>query len=185
MKLSAAFLTLIVILGCSTTDPADEPRRPSRGGGRGFERAGRQQSLPFASLPAYWWRSVGLGEGIDLTGQQISDLERAQSEHGEELERLQRDHVAAISDVRRQLAAEPFDEDATAAAAGRLRELQQTTFDRQVRLLVATRRTLSPRQWSRLQENIVEEEQPRMERQRRGGMGGGRPGGRRPGGRRP
>lgn len=177
MKTNALLISLLLI-GCSTAN-YDEP--PQRSGTR-RERPRPMMSGPLDMLPPpYWWRAVGLADGLNLSNEQVADLERVYPGDGDEAARLERDRMTAVRDIQRLLDSDrPSARDVTEAGQ-RLRALDDTLFERQLRMLVAVRQILSREQWERLQRNLDEERQPMRQREGRGGFGGGRRGGRRPG----
>ncbi len=128
--------------------------------------------------PAYFWRGVGLANGLDLTDAQVAELEKAYVTGQSETDALERDRAIAARDLRAILqAAHPSSADITAAGQ-RFRVLDDKVYEHQLRMLAAVREVLSREQWEQLQRNLTTDREPMRER---GGFGGGRRGGRRPG----
>ncbi len=134
--------------------------------------------------PADWWRQARIADAVKPTTDQMSALDKLQSEQGDEIARLQRDLGIAERDLRNALDTEKPTAEDIMAAGQRLRTLRDDVFARQLKYLAAQRTLLSRAQWDALQDAIREQ---RRERARenfggRGGRGGYPRGGRRPGG---
>jgi len=132
---------------------------------------------------ANWWHSPHISEAVNVTSEQMKQLDRLQSEQGDEIERLGRDLMVVSRDVRTAVNRR----DATAAdivAAGdRVAALRDQLFRRRVALLAAERALLTYEQWTTLQDQFEERTDRRREDRgpRMGGRGRGRGGvGRRP-----
>jgi len=181
MKRLFVFALLLTAAGCASSDyddrPQSQPRRPM---------ADVEQVRDGSMLlpPADWWRQAQIADAVKPTTDQMTALDKLQSEQGDEIARLQRDLGVAERDLRSALDQEKASSDEIIAAGQRLRALRDDVFGRQLKYLAAQRMVLSRAQWDALQDAI---RQQRRERVRdnfggRGGRGGYPRGGRRPGG---
>jgi Spy/CpxP family protein refolding chaperone len=184
MKRFAPLLALILVAACSSYD-GDQPtdRRPPRGnggyGGRGGAvratgSGGGTEMLPMP--PDDWWRDSQLATAVNLTGDQLTSLDKIAHDSSDEIARLERDIPIAARDLRTVLGAEkPAGDDITGAAT-RIRSLRDALFDRQAQLLAAERVLLTQQQWQTLEDRLQARRNERMDRGNgaypRGGMGG-------------
>ena len=183
-KLVTLFALPLLIAACSSSD-YDEPPQPRGRGGyggyggggegayntpRGGEAAGGGAGLNIVPLTD-WWHQPAIADPMKLTNDQFTALDKIASEHSDDIQRLDRDNGVALRDFRQVLDSnQPSTADVT-EAAGRVRALRNTLFDRQVDMLAAERAVLTQTQWQTL------EQQLRAARSQRG-EGQGRPGGR-------
>jgi len=134
-------------------------------------------------LPQDWWRDQSTQIAVNLTDDQIAQLEKIGRDQGEPITQLQRDSANAIREIRTALDANPAKSEDILAAGERVRNLRDTLFDRQVRMIASERVLLSSEQWQHLQNVIEQQRHQRMQQQNP--MGGGRGGHGGYGGRRP
>ena len=174
-RLALVSIAALLAFSCSSTD-TDEPAYgpPPRGDiVAARPMAGGLELLP----PAQWWHQPMIAEAVKLTGDQMASLDKI--DQSEEIERIDRDTVIAVRDLRQLLDSnQPAPEDIV-AAGGRLRGLRDTMFDRQVKQLADERAILTQQQWQTLQAQLQERRTRRNQDgnyPRRGGrgMGGGR-----------
>jgi hypothetical protein len=184
-------LTLLLVLlvaACSATnydddEPRSAPRRPMADDGGTAQVQGMSGlMLP----PADWWRQAEIADRVKPTADQVTALDKLQTDQGDEIEKLERDMSVAERDLRNVLESDKPASEAIVSAGQRIKTMRDDVFDRQLRLLAAERTILTREQWSSLQDAI---RMSRRERNRNGmgGRGGGRGaypgrGGRRPGG---
>jgi Spy/CpxP family protein refolding chaperone len=173
-------LALVVVVGCSSSDPYE--RRPQRMNRPALSQASDLDVVP----PPSWWRNYAIAEPLDLSNEQMQQLDRVASEFGEQdIRQLQRDTLTAVRDLRAVLDSDKPSSDDIVAAGQRVRSLRGEISDRQLKLLAAERQILTRDQWQKLQDQLREERMPRdrmtdYPRRGRGGFGGRGPG-RRPG----
>ena len=195
MKTAAALLLLLPLtfLACqSTDDEAPSPRGRGRGGygGNGDGDGGMMRARATTSgldllPPSDWWRDPQLANAVNLSTDQVAALEKISKDAGDEAEKLDRDAGVAVRDLRTMLESDKPAEGDIIAAGNRIREMRNSLFDRQLKMLAAERVVLTKQQWQTLQDQLQSQ---RMDR-RRGGDRGGYPGrggfpgrgGRRPG----
>jgi len=175
---------IVLIAACSASNYDDEPQTPSR-------RAMSDDTPPAQGIgalmlpPTDWWRQAEIADLVKPTADQVTALDKLQTDQGDEIAKLERDMSVAERDLRTVLESDKPTSDAITAAGQRIRTMRDDIFDRQLRLLAAERTILTREQWSSLQDAM---RMRRRDRSRdgyggRGGRGGypGR-GGRRPGG---
>lgn len=146
---------------------------PSRDGG-----SGDLELLPRAN----WWHETRLNERLDLSGEQMQQLDALQKEHGEQITRLQNDLRVVMRDLRTAIDRRDATANDILAAGDRLAALRDDLFRRQLSYLAAQRAVLTLEQWKSLQQQLDERDEERMAGPRggRGGPGPGGGGGRRP-----
>lgn len=177
-------IPLLLALACATNAPYDDPPPEPRGGMRMRGNFGGDDDL----LPeANWWHSPHLAETVNVSGEQIQQLDKLQTEQGDEIERLSRDVMVASRDIRNAVNQHDAVANDITAAGDRVASLRDQLFRRRIAMLAGERAILTYDQWTKLQQQFAEE---RMDRGRdRGngrGMGGRGRGGRGGiGGRRP
>ncbi len=179
-RLLAAAL-LLIAAGCASSDYDDQPQ-PSR---RPMEDVERVRDAAMLLPPADWWRQARLAEAVKPSAEQMTALDKLQSEQGDEISRLQRDLGVAERDLRNALDMEKPSAEDIMSAGQRLRVLRDDLFARQLKYLAAQRALLSRAQWEALQDAIREQRRERLRDTNfggRGGRGGYPRGGRRPGG---
>src|SRR5438067_4358897 len=193
MRTAAASLLLLIPLtfvSCQSSG-YDEPPQATypRGGGR--DRGGEGMMRPRAESgvldmlpPSDWWRDPQLANAVNLSADQVAALEKISKEQGDELEKLERDDGVSLRDLRSLLDSEKPSEADIIAAGNRVREMRDTIFDRQLKMLAGERALLTKQQWQTLQDQLATRRTDRGGRDRGGYPGrGGFPGrgGRRPG----
>jgi len=178
MKRTVFALALVVLVGCSSSDPYQ--RRPQR-----MNRPAAVSDIDVVPPPS-WWRDYVIAEPLALSNEQMQRLDRVAVEFGEQdLRQLQRDTLTAVRDLRAVLDSDSPSSHDIIAAGQRVRSLRDEISDRQLKLLAAQRQILTREQWQKLQEQLSVERMPRdrmidSPMRRRGGFGGRGPG-RRPG----
>ena len=134
--------------------------------------------------PADWWRDPQLANAVNLTADQVASLEKISKDAGDEAEKLDRDAGVAVRDLGTLLDSDKPAEADIIAAGNRVREIRDSLFDRQLKMLAAERVVLTKQQWQTLQDQLQTRRNERRggDRGYPGGRGGfpGR-GGRRPG----
>jgi Spy/CpxP family protein refolding chaperone len=179
----------LVLAGCASSydQPQDQP--PMRGGyggqgGGGYRRAAARDMGPMLLdvIPDdVWWRDVALVEPLNLTNDQLAALDNIEKEQRDEIARLEHDVPVATRDFRNLLQTQsPAAADLT-AAANRVRDLRDSLFDRQVKMLTAERLVLTDQQWTKLLDELQELRRQQMNRNEGGyrrGRGGYPRGGR-------
>ena len=179
-------IPLLLALACATNDPYDNPEPEPRGGMRGGGMGGGMRMrgnfggdddlLPEAN----WWHSPHLAEAVNVSGDQMQQLDKLQTEQGDEIERLSRDVMVASRDIRNAVNQHDAVANDITAAGDRVASLRDQLFRRRIAMLAGERAILTYDQWTKLQQTFAEE---RMDRGRdRGGYGPGM-GGRGRGGR--
>jgi len=174
-------IPLFLVLACATNDSYDEPRtRPEpRGGGMRMRGnfGGDDDLLPEAN----WWHSPHLAEAVNVSAEQMQQLDKLQTEQGDEIERLSRDVMVASRDIRNAVNQHDAVANDITAAGDRVASLRDQLFRRRIAMLAGERAILTYDQWTKLQQQFADE---RMDRGRdRGGFGPGMGGGRGRGGR--
>lgn len=120
-----------------------------------------------------WWRDVALVEPLNLTNDQIAQLDKADRDQRDDINRLERDLPVAQRDFRNILQTQtPSAADIT-AAANRVRDLRNSLYDRQVQMLTAERLVLNDQQWAKLLSELQDRRQQRMNRDEGGYRGRG------------
>ena len=178
MRRLSIVLALALAASCSSNYDQDMPPRRSD-----FRRAPAGPMLLDIVPDGTWWRDMSLVEPLNLTNDQLARLDKIASDQRDEIARLERDLPVATRDFRNILQTQsPAAADIT-AAANRVRDLRNSLFDRQVQMLTAERLVLTDQQWAKLQNELQDRRQQRMQddgRYRgRGGYprgGRGRPG---------
>lgn len=166
-----ALAFVLAVVACVSAPPQRGPM-PSRGG----------LSDDLDLLPrANWWHEPRLNERLDLSGEQMQQLDALQKEHGEEITRLQNDLRIVMRDLRTTIDRRDANANDIRTAGDRLATLRDDLFRRRLSYLAAQRAVLTLEQWKALQQQLEEREDERMPGPR-GGRGGPGPGG---GGRRP
>jgi len=177
-----SFVLALVLAGCSSgyDQPQNQPPRGDGGYGRGggdYRRAAARDAGPMLLdiIPDdLWWRDVALVEPLNLSNDQLAQLDRISSDHSDEIARLERDLPVAQRDFRNILQTQtPAAADIT-SAANRVRDLRNSLFDRQVQMLTAERLVLTDQQWAKLLDELQQRRQQRMNDN--GGYRGGRGG---------
>jgi Spy/CpxP family protein refolding chaperone len=176
---------LVLVLACATNDyndPQPDPRGgPRRGEGRmRMSGGGDDDLLP----PSGWWHSPHIAETVNITAEQMQQLDKIEDEQRGEVEKLTRDLVVVSRDIRMAVNQKQATANDIVAAGERAATLRDDLFRRRIALLAAERAVLTYEQWTSLQSAIEE----RIERRRddrgsrmggggrgRGGMGGRRP----------
>jgi Spy/CpxP family protein refolding chaperone len=193
MRTAAASLLLLIPLAfvsCQSSDydeptPATYPRGGGRGrGGEGMTRPRGESGVLDMLPPSDWWRDPQLANAVNLSADQVAALEKISKEQGDELEKLERDAGVSLRDLRSLLDSEKPSEADIIAAGNRVREMRDTIFDRQLKMLAGERALLTKQQWQTLQDQLETRRTERGGRDRGGYPGrGGFPGrgGRRPG----
>jgi Spy/CpxP family protein refolding chaperone len=174
---------LLLLATCATDDynqPAPQQHSPYGGGQRGGMANAGGGGLE-VMLPQDWWRDQSTQIAVNLTDDQIAQLEKIGRDQGEPIVQMQRDSTTAIAEIRTALNADPVKSEDIIAAGERVRNLRDTLFDRQVRMLAAERAILNHDQWMRLQDAIQQQRRQRQQQQNPYGGGHGGHGGRRPG----
>lgn len=175
MKRTLLTLALVVVVGCTSSDPYE---RPPRRMARPARAAMDIDPLP----PPGWWHDYVIAEPLDLSTEQMQQLDRAAAEFGEQdIRQLQRETLTAVRDLRGILDSEKPSSDEIIVAGQRVRSLRDEISDRQLKLLAAERQILTRAQWLKLQEQLFDERMPRNRmsdypRRGRGGFGGRGPG---------
>lgn len=170
-----ALVVIVTMIGCSSSDYDDGPRRPRgdwggdapamvRGGGGGM-----LDMMP----PDDWWHDSRIAGAVNPTPDQIAKLDQIAKDHSaDDVTRLTRDSEVAMRDLRGTLESDAPSSESIMTAANRVRTLRNDAFDRQIALLASERAVLTKQQWKALQDAM--HERPRDDR--RGGYGGPRGG---------
>lgn len=169
---------VLVFVACASSDQ-DEQARGGRGRMASRTPAAREASSGLDIVPLTdWWREPSISAVLNLSQDQYAQLDRIGAEQREEITRLERDSSTAMRDLRLAFDSNGSD---IATAANRARELRDSLFDRQVRMLSDERRVLTASQWQSLQRQLQEERSDRRDNfggrrngGRRGGVGSGR-----------
>ena len=175
----------LLLLATCATDDYNQPAPQHGGYGGGGGMRGERTAAPVGGLeimlPQDWWRDQSTQIAVNLTDDQIAQLEKIGRDQGEPITQMQHDSANAIADIRNALNADPAKSEDIVAAGERVRNLRDTLFDRQVRMIAAERVVLSHDQWTKLEDVIRQQRQQRMQQQnpygggRHGGYGGRRP----------
>jgi Spy/CpxP family protein refolding chaperone len=165
MKRTAIALLVLLAAACSSTYD-DAPQRAPRAQ---RTAAGALDMLP----PDQWWRDPQIAGSVNLTSDQVSQLDNLSKTQGDDAARLERDSMVAIRDLRTTLGTDKPSADDITNAASRIKQLRDALFDRQVQLLAAQRTLLTQQQWSALQTALQSEREERMNNRGRGGYPGG------------
>jgi len=179
---SIALASILFIASCTAYNYDDDaPPMPRRS--IASDESAPQPGM-LALPPPDWWREASIADMVKPTAEQVTVLDRLQTEQGDEIARMQRDVVIAERDLRGVLESNKPSAGSIIAAGTRVRTMRDEIFGRQLRYLAAERELLTREQWSALEDAIRMRRRERM----REGMGRGRgPGGVYPGrgGRRP
>jgi|GEM_PF-577095 len=195
MRTAAAFLLLLPLtfIACQSTnddEPTPYPRRGrgGYGGGRGGDDGAMTRGRAAAGalefvLPADWWRDPQIANAVNLSTDQVAALEKISKDAGDDADKIERDSTVATRDLRTLLESDKPVEADIVTAGNRIREMRDSVFDRQLKMLAAQRVVLTQQQWKTLQDQLLTQRTERG-RDRNGYPGrGGFPGrgGRRPG----
>jgi len=177
-------MALLLVAACATNDPYDdsqpEPRGGRMGGGGGMRMRGGMSGGEDSLLPeANWWHSPHIAEAVNLSAEQMQQLDKLQAEQGDEIERLARDLVVTTRDIRTAVNQHDAKADDITTAGDRVATLRDQLFRRRITMLAGERAILTYDQWTKLQDQLQERYADRRERGFGGRMGGG---GRRGGG---
>jgi hypothetical protein len=176
MKRTLALAMLVLAAACSNDQPPPQ-QAPTRGEGMAARPRVRAGTSSLELLPpAAWWHDEALAKAVNLTPDQLSQLDKIAATQGEDVARLERDDMIAMRDLRNAVDLQkPTPEDIT-TAGHRLRELRASLLDREVDLLTAERMVLDQQQWRTLQDQLAQQSRPanRSTMPRGRGMGGGR-----------
>ncbi|MEO8215894.1 MAG: hypothetical protein ABI718_02315 [Acidobacteriota bacterium] len=148
--------------------------RPARMAGGGLD------FLP----PSEWWRKDEISRTVGLSTDQMASLDALHSQ-SDDIDRIQRDLVTALRDVRTTLEGEHPTSDDILTAGRRYQTLRDDLLTRQLQLLVAERSILTQQQWATLEAQMRSTARPQERRGRQGDYGGGGRRGGGMGGRRP
>ena len=186
MRRLSALLVPLLIAACSSSD-YDNPRGRPRGGdgdGGGYGRPARARAAVPMLLEVVpddsWWRDFAIAEPLNLSEVQFKALDKIAAEQRDEIARLERDLPVAMKDLLSALDADPTSAAGITAAAQRVRSIRDSLFDRQAQMLAAERLVLTGQQWTKLVQEL--QQQQRDDRMNRRGNGD-YPGGTRGGGR--
>lgn len=190
MKRTAPLLALLLlVLGCATDDPYNEPRRGDGGPPQGGMRPQRAAMAGAGEIvpPVRWWHDPAVSTPLKLSGDQYQRLDAIDAKDGADIERLTQEAANAQRDFRVMLDADSPSASDIGGAGQRLRDARDRLLAQQVTLVAAERVVLTRDQWQTLQSQLRDER--RAERGDRDGRRGGYPGGgmagRGRGGRRP
>jgi hypothetical protein len=183
----ASILLCFLIAACSSAGYDDDDARTPPRSVTPDDSISAQGAAGTLLPPSDWWRQAELADRVKPTADQVSALDKLQTEQGDELTKLERDTVVAERDLRAALESEKPTTEEIMAAGGRVRTMRDDIFGRQLRMLAAERAILTREQWSALQDAIRMRRRDRMRDLGGRGPGGGRGaypgrGGRRPGG---
>jgi len=170
-------IPLLLVVACATSDyddPQPEPRGGPRGGGmatRGdYGGGGDDDLLPSAN----WWHSPHIAEAVNLTSDQMQQLDKLQTEQGDDIQRLARDLMVAARDIHTAANQRQATASEITAAGDRVATLRDQLFRKRIVMLAAERAILTYDQWTTLQTQSDERrERWRDEGGRRGGRRGG------------
>jgi len=175
-------IPLLLVVACATNDyddPQPEPR------GERIRMRGNLSSDDELLPPTDWWHSPHIAEAVNLSAEQMQQLDQLQSEHGEEIARLARDLTVVSRDVRNAVGQRQATASDIVAAGDRVAALRDQLYRRRIALLAAERAVLTYEQWTALQNQMEERIERRREnfgpRMGGGGRRGGGGRGRRPG----
>ena len=131
--------------------------------------------------PSNWWHDPYIEQSVNLTGEQMQQLDELHRGEGNEIDRLERDLRVATRDVRTALEARDAVANDIITAGDRVAALRDQIFRRKISLVAHERTVLTNQQWAKLQQQLEGEMRPPMDfgGRERGGMGP-RGGGRRP-----
>src|SRR5712691_7859872 len=169
---------VLALIGCSTYD-APQDRAPQRGGEGGYRRTAARDFGPMLLdvVPGdAWWRDTYIAAPLNITNDQFLALDKVANEQQPEIDRIQRDLPIAMRDLQTALEADPPSAADITAAARRLRDIRDSLFDRQARLLSAERLILTRQQWSKLIDSLQQRREDRRDRGDGGYPGGSRGG---------
>ena len=176
---TSGFLLLLAALGlaCATTDDDTPPPRAVRGEARSQAVDSAAEFAP----PARWWRDPQISLAVNLSSDQITQLDAIDGSQWGSVDRARQEAAYAARDFRLLLNAErPSAPDITAGGE-RLRDARDRLLVAEVRLVADERVVLTQAQWQTLQSQLHEERRSERDRGgRRGGYGGRGRGGRRP-----
>lgn len=167
-----ALVVIVAMVGCSSSDYDEGPRR-GRGDWGGdapaMVRAGGGGMLDMVP-PDDWWHDTRIAGAVNPSPDQIAKLDQIAKDHNaDDVTKLTRDSEVAMRDLRSTLESDAPD---IPTAAKRVQTLRNDLFERQISLLSAERSVLTKQQWKALQDAM--HERPRDDR--RGGYGGPRGG---------
>jgi Spy/CpxP family protein refolding chaperone len=169
-----ALVVIVAMVGCSSSDYDDGPRRPRGdwgGDAPAMVRSGGGGMLDMMP-PDDWWHDSRIAGAVNPSPDQIARLDQIAKDHSaDDVTRLTRDSEVAMRDLRGTLESDSPASNDIVTAAGRVRTLRNDLFDRQIQLLAAERSVLTKQQWSALQQAM--HERPREERRGGGGPRGG------------
>src|ERR1051325_3338935 len=151
-------IPLLLVIACATND-YDNRRPPERAReARATRGGGDDELLP----PAGWWHSPHIAEAVNVSAEQMQQVDKLESEQRDEIERMARDLAVTSRDIRNALNERQATSNDIVAAGDRAAALRDKLFRRRIALLAAERALLTYDQWTAL-ESATEE---RMERRR-------------------
>jgi hypothetical protein len=183
VKQSAILVVLFSFFLLGACASAAPPQDRGRGGPgpAGREAPVRRVAGGMLELlpPDYWWRDEQVAPAVALSGEQIEALDKVAHDLGPEIDQIRSDMRLVLRDLRTVLESERPQSSDILAAGQRIRELRDSLFDRELKMLDAERQILSRQQWMTLQDALEKRRAPRQEnRGNPGDRGGRRPGGR-------
>lgn len=172
-----ALVVIVAMVGCSSSDYDEGPRRPRGdwgGDAPAMVRTGGGGMLDMMP-PDDWWHDTRIAGAVNPSPDQIAKLDQIAKDHNaDDVTRLTRDTEVAMRDLRGTLDSDTPSSDAIMTAAKRVQTLRDDAFGRQIELVAAERSVLTKQQWKALQDAM--HERPRDERRGnygpRGGFGG-------------
>ncbi|HYM62448.1 MAG TPA: hypothetical protein VEZ11_16310 [Thermoanaerobaculia bacterium] len=182
MKQSAILVVLVstcLWAGCASAPP---PQDRGRGGSRPERNdaprrvmaGGMVELLP----PDYWWRDEQVTPSVAPSVEQIEALDKVAHDLGAEIDQIRSDMRLVVRDLRSVIESEKPQSTDILAAGQRVRELRNSLFDRELKMLDAERQILSRQQWMALQDALERRRAPRQQQDSTPGDRGGRRGGR-------
>jgi hypothetical protein len=176
MKRSLVLALFVLVAACSNSTPPPQ-QQPSRGEGMAERPRVRAGSSKLELLPPpAWWHDEALARAVNLTPDQLTQLDKISATQGEDVARLERDDMIALRDLRNAVNLQkPATEDIT-SAGHRVRELRASLLDREVEMLASERLVLDLQQWQTLEDQLQQQSRPtyRNTMPRGRGTGGGR-----------
>lgn len=172
MKRPLALALFVLVASCSNNTPPQQTNQAPAERPRVRVNTSSLELLP----PPAWWHDEALAKAVNLTPDQVTQLEKISSTQGEDVARLQRDDMIAMRDLRNAVSLQkPTSEDIT-TAGHRVRELRASLLDREVEMLASERLVLDIQQWQTLQDQLAQQSRPanRSTMPRGRGTGGGR-----------
>jgi Spy/CpxP family protein refolding chaperone len=123
---------------------------------------GVASAQPFSVPVGKWWERPRIAGRLGITTEQVSKLNAATYPHAKAMVDLKASVEKATLDLQAASETEPFEAERARLAFGVLQQARQRLEAERFEMLLKVRATLTPDQWSRLQELVRERREEAM-----------------------